>query len=102
MFWGWHLLVYIEFHGRTLLDCPSAMASSTSAAAPTPAGVAPGACYETSDLQSALSLTFNPNGNGPLDGAWLDVIVLVGMILVLRLAAYYVLRRKTAAARLGK
>jgi ABC-type multidrug transport system permease subunit len=69
IYWGYNLLLKIEFRHRSFN------------------GVA--------NLKSALRLAVNPNKN-----VWPEVVVLLGMLLALRVATYFVLRRKTRGTKM--
>jgi hypothetical protein len=72
LFWGYDLLIKIEFKNRSFKDCTTSP------------------CTIITDIKSALRLPVSPN-----QSVWPEVVVLFGMLLALRVVTYYVLRRKT-------
>ncbi|KAI8473752.1 MAG: hypothetical protein J3K34DRAFT_497894 [Monoraphidium minutum] len=90
VYWGFNVLLKVEFGGATYFDCGEADAARA-AAAGAPAQLRP--CAPVADLASALSLPVDPN-----DSAALDVGVLVATLAALRLLIYVALRKKTKAA----
>jgi len=106
IYWGFNLLIKIEFANSQYYNCHNAVGeagksnSTASSGVPPPgavgaaARVAPGTpgCEPVSSLKNALQLPVDPN-----DSAWLDVVVLVAMLVLLRIAVYVTLRKKTKA-----
>jgi hypothetical protein len=82
VYWGFNLLLKVEFGGRSFVSCTADSGA---------AGVA--ACAPVEDLQAALHLPSNPN-----DSAAIDAIVLVANLVLLRLGVYMALRKKTKAS----
>lgn len=80
IFWGFNLLTKIEFRHTQYYDCGGLGANQP--------------CQPVNNLKNALQLPINPNNN-----VWPEVVVLLGMLFVLRIATYYVLRAKTTPAR---
>lgn len=92
VYWGFNLLLKIEFAGSTYIQCGSATglgsgAEGTSSSSNT-AGVE--ACHPVTNLQAALQLPTDPNASPVL-----EVMVLLAMLVVLRLLVYITLRIKT-------
>lgn len=85
VYWGYGLLMRVQFAGAEYWDCGPGRLQRGSGAG----------CSRVESLQKTLELMDNPN-----DGReWLDVIVLLGMLAALRAATYVVLRLKTAPRR---
>lgn len=85
-----NLLLKIEFAGATYYSCGASGLGSGEAAA---AGPAAAPCHSVPDLQAALQLPTDPNASPAL-----ELGVLFGMLVALRLLVYYTLRQKTKAA----
>lgn len=81
IWWGFNLLLKIEFNGRNIVDC---------------GGLDDGpertVCEPVEDLKDTLNLPSDVN-----DPVWSNVMVLFAMLLTARLIVYYVLKRKTRA-----
>jgi hypothetical protein len=95
VYWGFNLLIKIEFRGSTYIQCGSGtgLGTGSEAAAASSSGPAVAPCHPVSDLQAALQLPTNPN-----ESPALEVGVLLAMLLVLRLLVYITLRTKTKSA----
>jgi hypothetical protein len=98
VYWGFNLLIKIEFRGSTYIQCGTgtglgtgAEAAAASSSSSSGATVAP--CHPVTDLQAALQLPTNPN-----ESPALEVGVLLAMLVVLRLLVYVTLRTKTKSA----
>ncbi|WIA20339.1 hypothetical protein OEZ85_006170 [Tetradesmus obliquus] len=89
VYWGFNLLLKIEFAGATYYSCGASGLGSGEAAA----GPAAAPCHSVPDLQAALQLPTDPNASPAL-----ELGVLFGMLVALRLLVYYTLRQKTKAA----
>lgn len=91
VYWGFNLLVKVEFAGTTYYQCGDSTglgSSSSSALSTSSSSVAP--CEAVPDLQAALQLPVDPNSS-----AALEIGVLFAMLVVLRLLVYSTLRQKT-------
>jgi hypothetical protein len=86
-----NLLLKIEFAGATYYSCGSSGLGTLDASSAAGPSAAP--CHSVPDLQAALQLPTNPN-----ESPALEVGVLFGMLVLLRLMVYYTLRQKTKAA----
>lgn len=89
VYWGFNLMIKIQFSGATFYQCGSTTGLSSSHD-PT---AAVGPCEPVADLQAALQLPVDPNSS-----AALDLGVLIAMLLLLRLLVYTTLRQKTKVA----
>lgn len=83
IYYGYNLLMKIEFQGRDLVDCGALGVGS---------GMEEEECKKVESLQDALSLAMDVE-----DSVWSDVLALMLMFVVVRFALYYVLKRKTSA-----
>lgn len=88
VYWGYNLLLKIQFGGGgdgalQYYDCSTAGGG--------------GGCTPVTDLGTALRMPVDPN-----QSPWLEVVVLIGMMLLLRALTYWVLKRKTATRLLVK
>lgn len=93
VYWGFNIMLKIEFSGVTYYQCGSATGLGGSSSDALAAAVAAGPCEPVPDLQAALQLPVDPNSS-----AALDIGVLIAMLVVLRLLVYSTLRQKTKAA----
>lgn len=94
VYWGFNLMLKIQFSGSTYIQCGSGGAGlGTGAEHSSSGGAAAGgveACHPVTDLQAALQLPTNPN-----ESPALEVGVLLAMLVVLRVLVYVTLRIKT-------
>jgi len=81
VYWGFNLLLKIEFSGREFINCSSDKGQPLKP------------CEPVADLQAALSLPTSPNASPAL-----DIGVLFGMLVLLRVCIYIALRKKTKAS----
>jgi hypothetical protein len=96
VYWGFNLLVKIQFAGSTYIQCGSGSGlgtgaehgGSSSSSSTAAGGVQP--CHPVTDLQAALQLPTNPN-----ESPALEVGVLLAMLVALRVMVYITLRQKT-------
>jgi hypothetical protein len=97
VYWGFNLLIKIQFAGSTYIQCGSGSGlgtgtehsgSSSGGSSSSSSGVEP--CHPVMDLQAALQLPTDPNASPAL-----EVLVLLGMLVILRLLVYITLRQKT-------
>ncbi|KAK9820397.1 hypothetical protein WJX72_009913 [[Myrmecia] bisecta] len=95
VYYGWGLLVHIEYAGRTIYSCPTATDSANGGVSQV--NVADPAsspqCTPVSNLQSALGL------GQPVDSMkWqaINACVLLGFLLFFRFLVYVMLRKKTS------
>ena len=88
------LVLFLQFNGKTYYSCTT-LDANTGCAQINPGGelAANPACKPVGDLQSSLGLLQNPDSQGD---AIRDGFVLLAFMVVLRIAVYYVLRRKTS------
>jgi hypothetical protein len=99
VYWGFNLLLKIEFANSQYYDCDDAPPGAAGVPPPGAVGAAakvvPGTpgCEPVPNLRSALQLPVDVN-----DPVWLDVVVLVAMLVLLRIAVYVTLRKKTKAS----
>ncbi|KAF6253780.1 P-loop containing nucleoside triphosphate hydrolase protein, partial [Scenedesmus sp. NREL 46B-D3] len=91
VYWGFNLLLKIEFAGATYYSCGSSGLGTLDGAAA--AGPSAEPCQAVSDLQAALQLPTDTN-----ESPALEVGVLLAMLVLLRLMVYHTLRQKTKAA----
>ncbi len=73
VYWGFNLLLKIQFAGVTFYTCQGPV------------------CQPVPSLQDALILPTDPN-----EPVYPEVLVLLAMLVILRAAVYVVLRKKTA------
>jgi hypothetical protein len=91
VYWGYNLLLKIQFSGSTYIQCGTGSGLGTGAEhSSSSSAAAVQACHEVTDLQAALQLPTNPN-----ESPALEVCVLLAMLVVLRLLVYVTLRVKT-------
>jgi hypothetical protein len=83
VYWGFNLLLKIEFAGATYVSCGGGLGSGD-------AGPSASPCEPVRDLQAALQLPVDPNASPAL-----DVAVLLAILLAFRAAVYVTLRHKT-------
>jgi hypothetical protein len=100
VYFGFNLLLKIQFAGQTYVSCGGGTGGLGSGGeAGTHVAVAAGSghlaqsCAPVTDLQGALQLPTNPN-----ESPALEVCVLLGMLVGLRLLVYICLRAKTKSA----
>ncbi|KAF8055666.1 rca [Scenedesmus sp. PABB004] len=92
VYWGFNLLVKIEFSGATYYACGAGGGlAGAGGVAHTSESAAP--CAPLPNLQAALQLPTDPGASPAL-----EIGVLFAMLVLLRTAVYYVLRHKTKAA----
>ena len=82
IYYGYTIIMHVEFQGRTLYDCPPGIELPDDS------------CTEVTDVKTALGLTQDPN-----DTVILPVVVLFVMLFTMRFAIYYVLNTKTKQRR---
>lgn len=92
VYWGFNLLLKIQFRDSTYIQCGGSTGLGTGAEGASSSGSAGGVqpCHPVTDLQAALQLPTNPN-----ESPALEVGVLLGMLFVMRLLVYVTLRHKT-------
>lgn len=81
VWWGFSLLLKIEFNGREIVDC-GGLSDETEVSE----------CEPVSDLADTLNLPSDVNSS-----TWSDVLALMAMFIAGRMIIYYVLKRKTRA-----
>lgn len=84
VYWGFNLLLKIEFAGRPVIDC-------TPPPGAPPGGLTP--CKRVDNVRAALNLPDDPDASPAL-----DVVVTLATLIVLRVGVYIALRKKTKAA----
>lgn len=93
LYWGFNLLIKIEYAGTSTIVCAPGAATADAAAQELPSsggGQLPPGCREVWDMQAALQLPSDPNASPVLDAC-----MLVAMLVAIRLAVYLTLRVKT-------
>lgn len=93
VYWGFNLLLKIQFKGATYISCGGSTGLGTGTEHSSSSSSAAGgvqACHEVTDLQAALHLPTNPN-----ESPALELGVLFAMLVVLRVLVYITLRLKT-------
>jgi hypothetical protein len=99
IYWGFNLLIKVEFAGLTYYACGDLLSGQTAMDAT--GGAAPGTrvsadtpgCQPVPDLSRALQLPVDVNESPLLDG-----MVLLAMLIGARIWIYFTLRRKTKAS----
>lgn len=89
VFYGFGLLLHIEFNGRTIYSC----VETNTCTQLDPSNPSGDPICTPVNIQDALHLNQDPN-----DSKWvaIDVVVLFAFLIIIRVAVYYFLRKKTA------
>lgn len=90
VYWGFNLLLKVEFAGRALADCGGGGGGTPGAAAAAPLLRE---CRPVADVRGALNLPTDPN-----ESPAVDLLVLFANLIILRLGVYVALRKKTKTA----
>lgn len=78
VYWGYNLLLKIEYSGRTFVDCGGQSTLTVE-------------CVPVPDVSKALNFPTDAEAS-----PWPEVVVLLGMLVLFRVLVYLVLRKKTA------
>jgi hypothetical protein len=88
VYWGYSLLLKIQFHDKTYVDC--------GLLDPTNQQVQPGQSVRCEEIQN-ISETINLPRNAD-ESPWPEIVILLGMLFLFRYSIYLVLRYKTRRA----